>query len=158
MVDINGEAFYRYTWTHQGQGEHYVQVHNNYLVDLHITSSDTVISLNNFKAYPIIKNILSTFKFTNTDSTAWKTSIDLIKCVSGESRILALDLGSKSISVLGLNNGNCVMEYINETEGGYTKYSCKIPVSVLKIFPSELENSKFCTVIKTGNFLLDQQR
>lgn len=109
----------------------------------------------------LFNQILSTLKFTSPQASTrvskynWEIPIDLVQCLKGEHRFEAFALGSEDAVVIGKNVNNCSIEYTTEREGGYTKYSCKISVSFSQISPSELETSKYCTVTKTGNLLLE---
>lgn len=83
----------------------------------------------------------------------WESPIDLIKCNNGERRDMVYGLGSKNITVKGVKENNCIFEYTDEMEGGYTTYECSIANSITEVIPSGIDVDNYCSIIKSGNML-----
>ena len=88
--------------------------------------------------------------------------VDLSLCHQGTTH-LALDAGSQGVTVKGLRGNECIIEHVDEMEGGYTKSECQIPMSLGKVeiisggqeFIFTVDISKYCKVTKTGNIFFD---
>ena len=100
--------------------------------------------------------ILSTFIFLDQNQTSdSQSAINVTLCKIGEQRILSFGLGSKTIKVKRRDENNCILNYMSEIEGGYTTYQCIIPMSLGEITLSNLDVSKYCMQIKSGNIFLE---
>ena len=109
----------------------------------------------------IFDQILSTFKFTSPQAekaeiqpNTGQASINVALCTPGEQSFLPWAMGSKTITVKGKQDTNCVIEYTNEVEGGYTVYKCLIPDKLKSINFSEI-NLNNCSELKSGNVFFD---
>lgn len=89
--------------------------------------------------------------------------VDLAQCHQATTH-LAWGLGSQGVTVKGREGNECIIEHVNEIEGGYTKSKCHIPMSLGKVeivnggqeFIFTVDISKYCKVIKTGNIFFDR--
>ncbi len=89
--------------------------------------------------------------------------VDLSLCHQASTN-LAWGLGSQGVTVKGREGNECIIEHVNEVEGGYAKSECHIPTSLGKVeiinggqeFIFTVDISKYCRVTKTGNVFLDR--
>ncbi len=87
-------------------------------------------------------------------------TVQLARCMPDVGHI-AWGLGSANVSVKGRRGSACVIEHMSETEGGFTRSECRIPVSIgtLIIYAGDTDFyyssnvSRSCKVIESGNLI-----
>lgn len=79
-------------------------------------------------------------------------------CVPGGSAGGGLGgLGSWSIQVRSRDGATCVVELMDEIEGGYTVRLCKVALPArIPLVPDQVPAVSGCTVLRTGNLLMEQ--
>lgn len=93
---------------------------------------------------------------TSVEPTDWSLPINLTTCFIGERRSQVRGLGSRSLEIKENNKNECILEYVNEVEGGYTESECSLPKSLKAISPPDEDFHKYCKEIKSGNYLLER--
>ncbi|HKQ99993.1 MAG TPA: hypothetical protein VJT09_04930 [Pyrinomonadaceae bacterium] len=126
-----------------------------------------------------ISTLLLAFTFIHTGLSARQDKqpvepdeavINLAECKQ-ETKVIYSKFGSEKVVVKGRRGSRCIVERTSETEGGYVRRECRIPVSRGKLSLTEQavpapsknpgkygvahldEVSKYCKIIKTGNLL-----
>ena len=90
--------------------------------------------------------------------------VDLAQCHKATTH-LAWGLGSQGVTVKAREGNECIIDHVDEIEGGYAKSECRIPASLGTVeiinggqeFIFTVDISKYCKVIKTGNYFFDRQ-
>ena len=98
----------------------------------------------------------TTPEFTLSQPSDWSIEVDLMACKVGEGRSQVHEFGSRSLTINKNNDDTCVMNYINEVEGGYTVYECTLPKTLKTILPLQLDTEKYCKQTKSGNYLQER--
>ncbi len=112
-------------------------------------SNSTII----IKYYPdqVTDRIFSTLTFFEPKNTL------VSQCKVGYTKHMYLPLGSRTWKIIGSQGGECVTEYTEEVEGGYTTYRCLLALQHDDI-DTQLANIDLasCQKVKSGNLLLEQ--
>ncbi|KKW22840.1 MAG: hypothetical protein UY65_C0014G0021 [Parcubacteria group bacterium GW2011_GWA2_51_12] len=64
-------------------------------------------------------------------------------------------LGTHSLAVKGYTDSECVLEYTDELEGGYTVYDCWIPRGAGDVNIGNLDVKKYCKQERQGSIFQD---
>jgi len=101
---------------------------------------------------------------TSVTAESGSETVNFNECSPGDGYSRSVLFGSTYLSITDVDDKNalCVVEILNEVEGGYTKYSCKVPKStgtvIFEVGSTGSDFSKimsFCAESKSGNVLLE---